>query len=151
MSLGVPSWLPGLVRVFREFRGQPRGAGREGLRRYIPRNHPRRNGRGYIGNASSVLIRVHPWLLTPRSDSEGLSFVSLGVPSWLPGLVRVFREFRGQPRGARREGGRDSIFRAERPRASSYGKSLQPAFWPAFRKATSCEAKGRPLRSANSR
>ena len=65
----------------------------------LPLSSAEVHARGYIGNASSVLIRVHPWLLTPRSDSGGLSFVSLGVHLWLPGLIRVFRAFRGPATG----------------------------------------------------
>ena len=44
------------------------------------------------------LIRVDPCpsvVAPPRSDSGARSFVSLGVSSWLPGLFRVFRAFRG--------------------------------------------------------
>ena len=78
-------------------------------------DHAERDGRAFGGTLSgigrghrtpatdaprlSVLIRVHPWLLTPRSDSGALSFVFLGVDSWLPGLGRVFHAFRGPATG----------------------------------------------------
>jgi hypothetical protein len=105
VSLGVYSWLVGLIRVFREFRGRLRGASREGVT-----NRGFEQKAGKFGEAaaisSSVSIRAHPWLnpdrgpgpdlcalcassrpsvvASPRSESGARSFVSLGVYSWLP-------------------------------------------------------------------
>lgn len=61
VCLGVPSWLVGLFRVFRELRGPPRGAIREHFRRYDHRPRPESPVPGYVGNASFASIRVHPW------------------------------------------------------------------------------------------
>ena len=79
VSLGVDSWLPGLVRVFREFRGRPRGAGRKAFGRRFPgiirgetaaATSAEVHAHGHIGNASSVAIRVHPWLNTRGAIRE---------------------------------------------------------------------------------
>ena len=76
VSLGVDSWL---ARVFREFRGRPRGAGRKAFGRRFPgiirgetaaATSAEVHAHGHIGNASSVAIRVHPWLNTRGAIRE---------------------------------------------------------------------------------
>ena len=92
--------LPGLVRVFRAFRGRPCGASRKSLRRYPQRHRPgspdpsyrctafiRGIGRGHRTPATdaprlSVSIRVHPWL--HPAERVGSTFIR--VP-WCPFVV----------------------------------------------------------------
>ena len=64
--------------------------------RYLPRNSPRRAAAATSETphpCRSAHIRGCP----PRSDAGAHSFVSLGVPSWFPGLDRFFRAFSGRP------------------------------------------------------
>jgi len=95
--------LPGLVRVFRAFRGRPCGASRKSLRRYDQRHRPGSPDPSY---RCTAFIRVDPCasVVAPRGASRERGHSCLLVSlRGLPGLVRVFRAFRGRPCGASRK------------------------------------------------
>ena len=95
--------LPGLVRVFRAFRGRPCGASRKSLRRYDQRHRPGSPDPSY---RCTAFIRVDPCasVVAPRGAirERGHSCLLVSLRG-LPGLVRVFRAFRGRPCGASRK------------------------------------------------
>lgn len=87
--------------LIRDVRAEKRGANREGV---TNRGIEQKAGKiGEVkGASSSVLIRVHPWLLPRGASRERIHSCPLACLRGWSALVRIFREFHGPPRGASR-------------------------------------------------